>query len=505
MNLKKNLCGLLAGICLAAQCSAFSAGAAVVQTPIGYRGDINADDAVTMSDVLLLARYLINEDAAAVPADRAQFADMDADNRLNVFDLARMTRVVGGYAEAEMIYIETEVEEPQPEEALMDAPVSAVNPTVLSKGTNHLLMFVVEFPDCKFRESYTAEQIKALSFGAEDTGSPYYPLESVIGYYERSSYGALEMDADVFTYTAANSISTYTNHTDALVEEIMTAFDQQLDYNNYDVNSDGTMDTILLSVADNAPDDGWWPCSGGYYGYQTFDGVRAGNVILGNTSPADTAVYNNTWIHELGHAMGLPDYYKYENTEDGWFGLNGAAGTEMMDDAYGDMCAFSKLMYGWYTPSQVQVYTGGTQTFTLESSQTAANCILIPRGELNGYLSEYMMLEYATDEGNNAGLVGRGGIRVLHCEATITEGYWGPEFKWNNYGMNYDSSNTRQRVLRLANESEGGDFFVSGSVINNDVSGFRWYDDSGYQTVDTGVTITVGELTDGRYTVTISQ
>jgi len=177
----------------------------------------------------------------------------------------------------------------------------------------------------------------------------------------------------------------------------------------------------------------------------------------------------------------------------------------MMDDAYGDMCAFSKLMYGWYTPGQVQVYTGGTQTFTLESSQTAANCILIPRGDLNGYLSEYMMLEYATDAGNNTGLVGQGGIRVLHCEATVTEGYWGPEFKWNNYGMYYDSSNTRQRVLRLANESEGGDFFVSGSVINNDISGFRWYDDSGYQTVDTGITVTVGALTDGRYTVTISQ
>ena len=40
---------------------------------------------------------------------------------------------------------------------------------------------------------------------------------------------------------------------------------------------------------------------------------------------------------------------------------------------------------------------------------------------------------------------------------------------------------------------------------DSSISGFRWYDSSGYQTVDTGIKITVGELVGGRYTVIISE
>ena len=83
------------------------------------------------------------------------------------------------------------------------------------------------------------------------------------------------------------------------------------------------------------------------------------------------------------------------------------------------------------------------------------------------------------------------------------EGWWGPELKYNNYGMNYDNSNQKQRVLRLVNEGNG--FFGSGAVIDISTPGFAWYDDSGYQTVDTGVTVSVGALTDGSYTITISE
>ena len=40
-------------------------------------------------------------------------------------------------------------------------------------------------------------------------------------------------------------------------------------------------------------------------------------------------------------------------------------------------------------------------------------------------------------------------------------------------------------------------------VINGSVSGFHWYDANGGQTVETGLTITIGELKDGKYAVTI--
>lgn len=93
----------------------------------------------------------------------------------------------------------------------------------------------------------------------------------------------------------------------------------------------------------------------------------------------------------------------------------------------------------------------------------------------------------------------------MHCTAEITEGWWGPELRWNNYGMDYDSSNQKQRVLRLVNEQEGGGFFRSGSTVTSGVSGFHWYGTDGYANVDPGVTITVGALENGVYTVTVSQ
>lgn len=503
---RKMLSGLLAGICTAAALpAAVTAGAATVQKPVGLRGDINQSGSVEIGDVLLLEQALLNLEE--IPEERAEFADMNADGCLNAADLTLIKRAALGLTSPETIYHEFE------EEDWIEAPIAGLYPSLRSQGKNLLLMLVVDFPDCKFTQNYTPEEIYQISFGPGNPNSPAYPLESVIGYYERASYGALTMDAEIYTYTAKYNCGSYVYIDNdgaywadetRLIDELMTELDSQIDFTRYDVNGDSIMDTILLSVADTAPDDGWWPCSGSYKGNSRYDGIMPGNIILGNTAPSDTIEYNSTWIHELGHGMGLPDYYKYKNSDDDWEGLHGNAGWEMMDDARFDMCAFSKLMYGWYKPSQIHVYEGGTQTYTLSSSQKEGNCIIIPRGSLNDWFMEYMVIEYATIEGNNPpwwGTFQNGGIRVLHAEASR----FGRMFMWENYSQFYDDYNNKQRVLRLANDAEGGDFFRSGSVIDGSISGFHWYDRSGYQTVETGVTITVGALENGKYTVTISQ
>lgn len=504
---------LAAGVITLGMLPALSASAATEERLVGYRGDINGDMQVDLSDVLLLMQHLTAVETLPDEA-HADKADMDRSGTIDARDLTLLKRAAMGISEPEGIYETVEIEE-----QTIDAPVNAVNPTLTSKGEARLLMMIVEFPDYKFKQQYSAEDIRKIAFGESDPDSRYYPQESVRGYYERASYGALTMEADIYTYTMPREseyyVRVYSNgkrygDTAKLADAVMSAFDDQIDFNRYDGNGDHVMDTLVISVADTAPDDGWWPCSNDYFGNQRYDGVSPGNVIVGNCSPSNPADYNKTWIHELGHAMGLPDYYKYENVQDGYYGLNGPAGTEMMDDAVGDMCAFSKLMYGWYTPSQIQVYEGGTQTYTLRSSQTAGNCVVIPRGDLNGYLSEFFILEYATLEGNNAiwwvfDSQKEGGLRVLHAEASVSNGNWGPEFSWSNYAKYYDSSNQKQRVLRLVNEKEGGKFFTAGDQVTSSLSGFHWYDGSGYQTVDPQVKITVDSVADGVLTVTVSQ
>ena len=498
--------------------SGLTASAALVQ--IGQRGDVNRDGTVNADDAKALAAHLVNSQPLT-DEEALTYSDIDKNGTINGADLTWLKRLLITGAEPEGIYEEV----PDPEPELISPPIAAVRPTLPCTGTTHILMFAVSFPDCAHSEGYTTDQIWEMSFGPEDTSSKAYPLESIAAYYERASYGRLHMEGDVYQYTAKNSIDSYVESygsPDALMEEMLSAFDSEIDYTKYDVNTNGVMDTVIVALPGDAAgrdangdgQEDWWPCSGGYGGRRTYDGVRGGNLCIGAWALSDRSGFNSTWVHELGHAMGLPDYYKYENTQDGYYGLNGDAGLEMMDDAFGDMSAFSKLMYGWYTDQEAQVYTGGTQTFTLQSSQSAPGVIIIPRGDLNDCHSEYFLLEYATPDANNKytfynnvsyRTFRNGGIRVMHCNAELNDGWWGPELKWNNYGQYYDSSNQKQRVLRLANEQEGGGFFTSGSTIDSSISGFRWYDSSGYQTVDPGVTVTVGALENGVYTVTISQ
>lgn len=490
-----------------------SAQAFTEQKLVGYRGDINMDMQVDSVDVHYLSDFLIGNNSH----ENVLTADLDDNGILNAADLTLLKRVALGLAEPEGIYEEQEV--PDPFEETISAPIQAISPTLPCQGTQHLLVVILDFYDIDFSEPLTPEKFKEISFGDEDPSNSAYPAESVRAYYERASYGTLTLDVDVYTYTAKKSSYDYRYvwpngavYPDANVlgDEILSALDSTVDFSKYDGNGDGLIDSILVTVPDTASDENWWPASHTYTNGNRYDHVTPRNIIIGNADPRNLAEYNNTWIHELGHAMGLPDYYKYENAEDGFSGLNGPAGIEMMDDACGDMSAFSKLMYGWYTPSQIHVYEGGTQTYTLKSSQTEGNCIIIPRGDLNGYLSEFMILEYATLEGNNNawwyfGRQTSGGLRVLHCEGSVEPDYWGGQFKWNNYSSSYDNSNTKQRVLRLVNEKEGGQFFTNGQVIDGNISGFHWYDYSGYQTVDTGVSVVVDSMSDGKMTVTLSQ
>ena len=171
-------------------------------------------------------------------------------------------------------------------------------------------------------------------------------------------------------------------------------------------------------------------------------------------------------------------------------------------------------MYGWLSESEVQIYSGGTQTFRLESAQIKPGCIVVPHGDLNGFLSEFFVIEYATNEGNNRGgfanrqakkLFSDGGLRILHCDAEVYESFRGTEFRWYNYSKYYDSSNEKQRVIRLANEAEGGRFFGAGDTADGSLSGFRWYDENGDLTVSPGISVTVDSIADGVCTVTIRQ
>ena len=252
--------------------------------------------------------------------------------------------------------------------------------------------------------------------------------------------------------------------------------------------------------------------------------MTLGHVIVGNAQIEPSTDHKNfvsSYLHEMGHCMGLPDYYLYSGYSDNNpFGLNGSAGYELMDDAICDFGALSKLMLGWYTSDQIQVYdsSAGTQTFTLNNAQKGeSNCVIIPNGSLaDKYRSEFFIIEFATLDGNNGQVSSywwkqpaAEGVRVYHAEATNNGNRWYNYWKYASGEDEATNTNAGRRFIRLVGESSDhsdntDNFYRTGSVISSSTSGFQWYDSNGGQTVDPGVKITVGERSGDSYTITIS-
>lgn len=499
--------------CLAAAQLAVSAMPAPVQAAtewvrVGWRGDLNGDDTITVADAVILQKHIAMLES--ISPDVAALADMNENAMLNAVDLTLLKRCV--MQQMEWIGIYEEVTIPDVESKFITPPIAQVNSSLPSDVTGNLVIFYIDFPDCQFGNKLSAEQVDQIAFGPADPTSANYPFESMSAFYERSSKGSFRLTGKTFAYTAQNSISVYNDDKVRIVEECYEAFKDSEDFTKYDADNDGRIDATLICVPESASNDYWWPCSGAFgdAAYRV-DGVAVGNIITGYAVPSNPVDFNSTYLHEMGHCMGLPDYYLYYSNDAE--GMHGSAGTELMDtDAQSDFSAFSKLMLGWYSEDQIQVYdpAKGTQSFTLHNAQTDdGNCLIIPYGTLNeNYCSEYFILEYGTDQGNNAMIKNSwwqtidSGICAFHIHAEMFSDYWGSYLKYQNGSYYTDYNDEGIRLIRLVND--GGGVFKTGSVINNSVSGFGWYDGSGNEAIDPGVTITIGEVTGDSYTVTVS-
>lgn len=502
---------------------------------LGYMGDINHDNEVNISDLVALNDFLIG--GRTLTDGGAYNADMNFDGRINLYDLVILRGYIAGTRPIEPIYSDedettttttTTVTSTAPvttttaESAgtFIDAPIKEVGAYLPSQDDGNLVIFYVDFPDCKYTYAPDADTIQEIAFGSEDTSDGNYPFESMHAFYERSSKGALNLKGKAFRYTAKENQSAYDTNKDKLLKECYEAFDAECDFSQFDGDGDGHIDATLLSVPTAAGDDNWWPCAGpsglASSGSFTVDGKQMGHLITGNAqieSATDYYNFNSSYLHEMGHCMGLPDYYLFGRDDSE--GLHGMAGAELMDtDATTDFGALSKLQLGWYTDKQIQVYdkSQSSQTFTLKNAQTNdGNCVIIPVGDtLDNYNCEYFIIEYATAEANNSRPAWwqktGSGIRIYHASAEIYHG-WFSYYKYGS-GSEFTNSDNGRRYIRLVNDTGDGstdNYFRTGDVINSSVDGFCWYDTDGYQTIDPGVSVTVGELTDDGYTITISQ
>ncbi|MBR1592298.1 MAG: hypothetical protein IJ666_04730 [Ruminococcus sp.] len=525
---------------------------------IGVMGDLNNDGSASVADLVIMTQHLNNQkkltnqnmyrvNNAYLGINGESFqgeqyfctADINSDNKVDVFDLILLRNyVANSWAEplwqwfdetpqettatseiattttTETVSAETTATTVanSPDDTLISPPIDDLTKNIPSQGEADIVIFYVDFPDCKYETDFSAEQVEEIAFGAENADSSSYPFESISAFYSRSSMGVSQIKGKAFRYTAKENISSYDNDKQKLLKECCKAFEDSADFTQFDGDKNGVIDATIITVPKESDDDAWWACAGpsGLDGFKV-DGMKVGHLITGDceiTSASDCSGFVSSYSHEIGHGMGLPDYYRYNSGSD-FEGLHGLAGIELMDDALSDFGAVSKLHLGWYTKNQINVYDSslGKQTYTLGGSQTEnANCLLIPCGELDSkYHSEYFVVEYNTNDVNNSYMRdvyynNGSGIRVYHVSAeTYDNGYW-VAFKYES-GGSFDNG---RRFIRITNDTEGYDnYYHTGDVIDSSVSGFCWYDENQSETVDPKVKITVGELTENGYSITV--
>lgn len=508
-------------------------GAALSETARYYLGDITGDNLVDVRDIILVQKQLLGL-PVEIEVDRVDLADIDRNDVVDIYDLALLKRIVLGMDEAEYIA------GPEPEPAFIESTVKQFGEGMPNLGDCRMLSVFVEFADKKFSsEKLSPEALSDRLYGGSGSNQPY---DSISGWYSRASYGNLNITGDAVYYTCSGNMADYmvrdqgTPLYETFAMEVLQGLDAQINFADYDADNDGVIDCLTLAVPlDNASqeeEEFWWGCTATWYEnpYFQLDGKRISRYIIMDRSPYESKMseYISIVVHEMGHCIGLPDYYIYadyysgESHWDSREGFLGDAGLERMDDCIGDFCSFSKLMLGWIQEGRDFWYTGenftgkGTQTFTLDSISESGSFLILPiAAEQGNYTSEYFIVEYVTATGNNADLpdycwVQNSGVRVFHVDAELYTDQWNrTNFKYENYSPYYEGPEKRC-ILRLVNEGEtyqdpSRSFYQPGDVCKFGTENFAGYDASGYPTVNTGYTITVNSFSQEGCSVTVTR
>ena len=323
-------------------------------------------------------------------------------------------------------------------------------------GDVKLLVIPVTFTDyrCGLQCATRKEQIRKSFFGEAGETS----WHSVKSFYETSSYGALTLTGVVTDwYDSSWSSSQFSNLTgtggdyDYAFDPTWAMLDAAIawyksnsgsDLTEYDTDSDGFIDSVYLVYNNPNSSNANYSASGEevfwaytYWNYNNFTAYDVqspvGMTLVWSSYDFMFEGYGaggldaHTYIHELGHAFGLDDYYTYS---DGDWGA--AGGLDMMDFNILDHNAFSKYLLGWANPF---VLTGNqaTTTIKLKPFESSGEFFLLGNAWNGSAFDNYLIFEFYTPTGinqkdsvspypgNNVQGFTVPGIKIYHVDARL--------------------------------------------------------------------------------------
>lgn len=254
-----------------------------------------------------------------------------------------------------------------------------------------------------------------------------YPGGSVADYFDEVSYGQISVTGDVMEWQMLGSYDPYISWIE--FESVFYLVDPLVDFSQYDGNNDGVVDAVLLLRSGTGQEDTGYPNDIWSFAITYSPGNGAGpfdGKLIGhwNTTaeefpmrnPANPQVFLgidslnkiNTFCHELGHNMGLPDLYDYNDKlitttyfipSDGndhplmdWclMGYGGYGLFSISKSITPHYCGWSKKELGWIEPIPLIGTIEDLVIYDIETHKDSS-LYLVPIDPTNG---EYFLLEY---------------------------------------------------------------------------------------------------------------
>ncbi|MCZ7539803.1 MAG: M6 family metalloprotease domain-containing protein [Anaerolineae bacterium] len=261
---------------------------------------------------------------------------------------------------------------------------------------------------------------------------------TVRGYYQEVSYGLLDivtlnLPSSLGWRTAPQTYAYYTNgayctgsyprNCQRLTEDLVALVNPVVNFANYDNNGDGYVDTVLIihtgtgAEANGGDLNTIWSHSWWTYNEPLVDGVRVGSYITMPEfwyTPGDMT--HGVYVHELGHAFGLPDLYDVDNSSAGigrWSLMSGGSWNGSLGNSPAHLDAWSRVYLEFNPVVNITTYNGTISLPNVQQNRTNA----IYRFN-SGKANEYWLLENRQKIGSDAALPGSG-LLIWHVDDNL--------------------------------------------------------------------------------------
>ncbi|MBI5868498.1 MAG: M6 family metalloprotease domain-containing protein [candidate division Zixibacteria bacterium] len=290
-------------------------------------------------------------------------------------------------------------------------------------GTFNMLAVCIDFSDDT--SSTAATDFDTLIF-AQQPGS-------VWDYYHQISYGTLSMETVVLpsaigwkrapgtyaSYVGGNyGMGSYPNNSQKMVEDIVDSLDPYVNFADYDNDSDGFVDGLVIVHAGTGAE--WSGSTSDMWSHKwgimprLRDGVYISSYSVQPEfwfAPGDITI--GVYVHEIGHVLGLPDLYDTDNSSRGvarWSVMGSGSWNGTMGNTPAGPDAWCRVQLGFVVPTVItSSVVGATVPRVEDSAKIYRVWPTAPPG------SEYFLVENRQLTGYDTYLPGAG-ILIWHID-----------------------------------------------------------------------------------------